>query len=349
MFDRTLAGLESLAIYVGDRMGLYRALADGPLTASQLAERCGMHARFAREWLEQQAVAGVLTVDVDVAPPSFALPPAHARVLTDESRLSYSSPLARFVVAAAAQLPALMDAYRAGTGVPWSQFGADAREAQGDINRPWFASELAAALAGVADLHASLSRPGARIADIGSGLGWSTIALARAYPDARVEGWDVDAPSVETARRNGAGIPNLTFVLSDGADVEESERPIDVAFVFEALHDMPHPVEVLAAVRRSLRDNGSVVVMDEAVADEFAADGDELERIMYAFSLFICLPDSMATPGSAATGTVMRPSVLAEYARAAGFSSTETLPIEDFAAFRFYRLRPERADQTTPR
>lgn len=330
MFARVLGGFEALSVYVGDRLGLYRAL---PATADEIAARTGMHARYAREWLEQQAVAGIL----DVADGRFSLPAAHARVLTDAGSLLYSAPLARMLVAAASRLPDLLSAYRDGGGVSWDAFGADARDAQGDVNRPWFESALAGALDGVPALHAVLSRPGARLVDVACGHGWSTIALARAYPDAHVDGVDLDGPSVEAARRHAEGMPRVAFHLARGEDLMGR---YDAAFVFEALHDMPDPVAVLAAIRRSLAPDGVAVIMDEAVADAFAPDGDEIERVMYAYSLFICLPDSMSTPGSVATGTVMRPSTLRGYAEAAGFSRVEVLPIDGFAAFRFTALHP---------
>lgn len=339
VFSGALAAMETLAIYVGDRLGLYRALGEaGPLTADALADRVGIHFRYAREWCEQQAVAGVLVVDHDGA---FTLPPAHATVLTDADSLLFSAPLARLAVAAAARLPELTHAYRTGGGVPWDAFGADARDAQGDVNRPWFLRELAPALAGVGSVHDALSRPDARIADVGCGHGWSSIALATAYPRAHVVGVDIDAPALVAARSHAATVANVTFVDADADTLRDEAADhglFDAAFVFEALHDMPHPVDVLAAIHASVRDDGHVIVMDEAVASVFAADGDDIERIMYAYSVFICLPDSMSTPGSTATGTVMRPATLEAYARRAGFAGIEILPIEGFAAFRFYRL-----------
>jgi hypothetical protein len=101
---------------------------------------------------------------------------------------------------------------------------------------------------------------------------------------------------------------------------------------------MPRPVEVLSTVRRALAPGGSLIVMDEAVAEAFAPDGDELERIMYGFSLFVCLPDGLSSPPSVGTGTVMRPSTLRKYGEAAGFGAFEVLPIEGFGFWRFYRL-----------
>ena len=360
LFSATLGAIDVLAVYVGDRLGWYRTLADGgPLTSTGLAERTGTHERYAREWLEQQAASGILVAEDPGAAPAvgadpatvgrerlYALPAAHAEVLTDTSSLAYLAPLARFVGAIGPQLPHLLDAYRTGGGVSWEQLGDDAREAQADVNRPWFERELAPALAGVPEVHDVLSRPGARVVDVGCGFGWSTLALARAYPDAVVHGVDVDRPSVAAARAAAeeAGLADrVTFHLADAAElglVEPAGRPFDAAFAFECVHDMPRPVAVLDAVRRAVRPDGVVVVMDEAVDEEFTAPADDVDRVMYGYSLFVCLPDGLSSPPSVGTGTVMRPATLRRYAREAGFADVEALPVEGFAFFRFYRLVP---------
>jgi hypothetical protein len=115
--------------------------------------------------------------------------------------------------------------------------------------------------------------------------------------------------------------------------------PFDAGFAFECLHDMPHPVEVLAAIHDAVRSDGRGVIMDEAVADDFFVPGDPLEQVMYGYSTLICLPDGLSSTPSEGTGTVVRRSILNDYAIRAGFASVEVLPIEDFAFFRFYRLR----------
>ncbi|MCB7136212.1 class I SAM-dependent methyltransferase [Cellulosimicrobium marinum] len=356
LFAATLGAVDVLAVHVGDRLGWYRALADaGPLTSTALAEATGTHERYAREWLEQQAASGVLVAEDPGAAPAlgadpadvarerrYALPAAHAEVLTGTSSLAYAAPLARFVGAIGPQLPHLIDAYRTGGGVSWDQLGDDARQAQADVNRPWFERRLGPVLRSLPAVDAVLSRPGARVVDVGCGFGWSTLAIAEAYPDAVVHGIDVDRPSVAAARAaaEDAGLGGrVTFHLGDAAELALAE-PFDAAFAFECVHDLPRPVAVLDAVRRAVRPDGVVVVMDEAVGDEFTAPADDVDRIMYGYSLFVCLPDGMSTQPSAGTGTVMRPATLRRYAREAGFSGVEVLPVEDFAFFRFYRLVP---------
>ena len=342
LFSSANATIECLSVYVGDRLGWYDSLAaDGPATPAELAQRTSTCERYAREWLEQQAVFGILTTDPADPGRRYELPPGVREVLTDEHSLLYVGPLPRMFAAVGPQLPNLLDAYRNGGGVSWQALGPDAIESQAAINRPWFERRLAGALQGVPDVDEVLRRPGARIADVGCGGGWSTLALARAYPEARVDGIDIDAASVELARANAESVgmtDRVDFRRADGAALATDDE-YDAAFAFECVHDMPRPVDVLGAVRRAVRPDGVVVIMDEAVADTFTAPGDDLERFMYGASLFICLPDGMSSQPSAETGTVMRRATLERYAAQAGFKHLDVLPIEDFSFFRFYRLR----------
>lgn len=341
LFGSILGTVEIMTVYVGDRLGWYRSLvSDGPATPTELAGRTGTDPRYVREWLEQQAVAGLLTLEKDGDPEArvFSIPAATAEVLTDESSLVYLAPVARMFGAVGPVLPRLIEAYRTGGGVSWDDLGDDARQGQADANRPWYERQLAGALAGAPELHDSLGKA-RRILDVGCGAGWSAIALARAYPEAEVLGVDIDAPSVEMANQNAAeaGLADrVRFECRDAATLDAGS--FDAAFAFECVHDMPRPVEVLAAARKALAPGASMVVMDEGVAEEFAPNGDELERLMYGFSLFVCLPDGLSSQPSVGTGTVMRPSTLQGYAEQAGFTGFEILPIEGFSFFRFYRL-----------
>jgi predicted O-methyltransferase YrrM len=341
LMTATLGWVDLMAAHLGSQLGWYEALAghDG-LTAAELAEATRTDARYAREWLEQQAASGMLRAsgEDDDASRTYRLAPGAAEVLLDRSSLSYLEPLARMAAAAATQLPALLEAYRTGGGVSWEQLGAYAREAQADMNRPWF-DQLPSLLAGVDRIDQVLRRSGARIADLGAGGGWSSIALAQAHPGLRVVGFDVDESSVEDARRNAAeqGVADrVEFLLADAALMAE-HGPFDAVFAFEALHDMPHPVEVLAAARAAVADDGVVVIMDEATAEHFTPDAGDLERLLYGFSIFVCLPDGMSHRPSAATGTVMRPDTLRRYAREAGWDDIRVV-VPEFGLWRFYEL-----------
>jgi len=341
VFESMIGSGELLSIYVGDRLGLYGALAEGPATAPELAGRAGIAERYAREWLEQQAVAGFIDVD-DVSKPSserrFSLSDEHAQVLLDLDQMTNLTPYARMFVAAAQQLPALMDAYRGGGGVNWRDFGPDMSEVQEFGNRPSYIAALGDWFASITDVHAQLSDR-ARVADVGCGGGWSSISLARAYPGITVDGFDLDEPAIERARRNaqetGVG-DRVRFHAVDPAEADHGEG-YDLVTAFECIHDMPQPVPVLRAMRAMAADGGTVLVMDENVGDDFTAPSDEIERLMYAFSLLVCLPDGMSHPGSVGTGTVMRRSTFEGYATEAGFDRVEVLPI-DAGFWRFYRL-----------
>lgn len=342
LFGSLLGTVEVMSVYLGDRLGWYRSLVEhGPATALDLAARTGTEPRYAREWLEQQAVVGLLSLQADGKPEErlYAIPSSTAEVMTDAMSLAYLAPIARMIGAVGPALPRLLDVYRTGGGVSWDELGPDARESQADANRPWFERLLAPSLAQVPGVHKVLSKPGARILDVGCGGGWSSIALARAYPDATVLGVDIDEPSVAMAAANAqaAGLADRVNFLHQDASTLPAES-VDAAFAFECVHDMPRPVDVLSAVRKALAPGAPLVVMDEAVAEEFAPNGDELERMMYGFSLFVCLPDGLSNQPSVGTGTVMRPSILRAYGEAAGFTDFKVLPIEDFGFWRFYQL-----------
>jgi SAM-dependent methyltransferase len=352
IFGSVLGTMEIFTVYLGDRLGLYAALADDPATPAELAARAGIAERYAREWLEQQAVNGFLEVDDASAPAGvrrYTLPPGHAEVFVDRDALTYLSPIARALVAAGQQLPALMAAYRSGGGVDWRAYGPDMSEGQEYGNRPAFLAMMSSWIPiGLPDVHERLSA-GGRVADVGCGGGWSSIAIAQAYQGVTVDGYDLDESAVERARHSAADhglAERVRFHAVDPAEVDHGDG-YDLVCAFECIHDMPQPVPVLRAMRSMAGETGGVMVMDEKVGLEFSAPGDELERLMYGFSTLVCLPDGMAHPDPVGTGTVMRPSVFEGYARDAGFERVEILPIEA-DLWRFYRLYPSPASTRAP-
>jgi 2-polyprenyl-3-methyl-5-hydroxy-6-metoxy-1,4-benzoquinol methylase len=343
VFESAMATVDVFSMYVGEKLGLYEALAHlGPLTRDQLTRHAEIHWRYAQEWLEQQTVSGILEVDdpsVGAAERRYSLPAEAAEVLLDRDSVAYLAPFVRIVMAGGLAIPSLLEAYRTGGGISWAELGPDARTGQSDMNRPWYLGSIGSEwFPQVPDLHAVVSE-GGRVADIACGEGWSSIAIALAYPNAIVDGFDVDGPSIEAARRHAeaAGVSDrVQFHQADVADLDQ-EGTHDAVVGFEFVHDLPHPSRVLAAMRRMARAGAPIVVMDENVPDRFTGAGNDVERAMYGFSLFICLPDGMSHQPSAATGTVMRSHTIGSYAVEAGFSGVTTLPIEN-DLWRFYRM-----------
>jgi SAM-dependent methyltransferase len=340
---RNMAGaLELYTVYLGERLGLYRALAaDGPATSADLAARTGTTERYVREWLEQQAACGLLTVDDPaLAPPDrrFSLPAGHVPLLADPDDIRYRAHNGTEIARAARSLPHLVEAFRTG-GAPPPQ--AWAPEGRPDYNRSTFLHLVGRSwlpAIGVVDERLRRS-PGARVADLACGAGWSSIAIALAYPLVSVEGLDPDNDVIAAARRNAAeaGVADRVTFYPTSAD--DLSGRYDVVTILEGLHDMARPVAALRAAREALNSPGWVVVADELVEDKFTAPASLLEQYNYGWSVVGCLPAVMGDPQTAATGAVMRPGTLRRYASEAGFADVEVLPVDD-ETLRFYLLSP---------
>ncbi len=343
VFASLLGAFEIQAIYLGSKLGWYERLAAaGPLGSAELAESTDSDERYAREWLEQQVATGYLYCEDPAAPAAerrFGISPAVAEVLTDADSLAFMEPFARFNVGLGKHIDELVGAYRSGAGVSWAELGEDPREAQAAANRPLFMGPLGSEyLPEIADAHRALL-DGGRVADIGCGFGWSSVGIAEAYPSSTVDGFDIDGPSIEAARRiaaeRGLGA-RVSFHQEDGVEAGRGSD-YDLVTAFECIHDMGDPVGVLSTMRQLAGSDGAVIVMDERVGERFAGPADEVEQLFYGFSLMCCLADGLSHDHSVGTGTVMRPATLEAYALEAGFASVEVLDLaHDF--FRFYRL-----------
>jgi 2-polyprenyl-3-methyl-5-hydroxy-6-metoxy-1,4-benzoquinol methylase len=255
--------------------------------------------------------------------------------------LNFAASLAQSAVACARPIDAVVDAFRSGEGLTFDGYGPDARQSQERSTRPMFEQLLGSEwLPSVPELHERLSAdPPARVADVACGCGWSSISLARAYPKISVEGIDLDQASIDQAQRNraGSGVEDrVRFHCRDAADAVFVER-FDLVTIFEALHDMSRPVDVLRTVRGMLTDSAFVFVGDERTEDLFTAPAPDRERLYYGFSIMACLPSGMVGPNPAGTGTVMRSDTLRHYATEAGFTRFDVLPIAN-DSWRFYLL-----------
>ncbi len=342
LFGDALGALELYTIYLGERLGLYRALAEGgAATSSQLATRTGTAERYVREWLEHHAASGLLAVDDARAEPlarRYWLPPEHIPVLADRDDVRYEAYNGVDIVRAGRSLPQLVDAFRVGNApppLPWEP------EGRAEPNRARFINLLGAEwLPAIVDVDVRLrAAPPARVLDVACGTGWSSIAMAQAYPNIKVDGVDLDRNAIGAARQNAerAGVADrVMFSVTDAADIGGTGG-YDLVTIIEALHDMSRPVDALSAARQMLSEDGRVLVVDGLVAEEFTVPASPRDRTEYGWSVVSCLPGAMGDPQTAATGAVMRPSTLRQYALQAGFSEVEVLPIHtDY--WRFYRL-----------
>jgi len=257
LFQSVLEAQDLFHIYLGSQLGLYDALRmQGIATSAELAEVAQLSERYVREWLEQQAVSGLLNVEdvgADAYSRRYRLSSGHAEVLLSQESLNYAIPLVRMMVSLASQLPADAHAFRHGGGVPYSAYGADMREGLATGNRVFFLNLLGSSwFPAIPDVHARLQDdPPARVADVGCGSGWSSIAIARAYPNVQVEGFDIDEPSVALAQANAAAeglMDRVSFSTRDAAD-PALEGTFDLVVAFECVHDMARPVEALRAMR----------------------------------------------------------------------------------------------------
>ena len=223
-------------------------------------------------------------------------------------------------------------------------YGADLREAMADGSRDgseWIVTTMLPAT--LPDVHARFqAEPPARIADMGCGAGWTAIRLAHTYPDVRVDGFDLDAPSVELARRMvaEAGVAErVTIRHRDAGDPDLAGR-YDLVIATACVHDAPRPVAILQTMRRLAGEDGTVLIIKPKAGERFLdpANNRDVERWHYVFSVLHCLPVGMTEQPSAGTGTMMRPDVLRDYAQEAGFRAVEMLPVDDDWTS-VYRLR----------
>jgi 2-polyprenyl-3-methyl-5-hydroxy-6-metoxy-1,4-benzoquinol methylase len=342
LFGACLAAMELANIELGIRLGLYEAMAgSGPMTASEVAARAGLIERYAREWLEQQTVAGVVGVDDPTKPAAerrFTLSNAHAHVLIDDDSEACMKPCAAVVPWLARALDIMGEEFRRGGGAAFGRF--DLHDVQAAFTRPVFVNHLTQSwLPALPEIQARLGAGDrVRIAEVGCGEGLSSIIIASAYPNVMIDGFDLDQASIEIARTqaDAAGVAaRVHFEARDAVD-PEIEGEYDLVLAIEMLHDVPDPVGILRTMKKLAGDSGQVLVVDERTEEAFTPDANEMERLFYAFSTMHCLAVSMQD-GGAGTGTVMRSTTVRDYAAQAGFTDVEVLDV-DHPQFRLYKL-----------
>jgi SAM-dependent methyltransferase len=342
LFMACLATMELANVELGLRLGLYAALAGaGPTTPGELAAKAGIAERYAQEWLEQQAVAGIVDVD-DTAKPAaerrFTLSNAHAHVLLDDDSDACMKPCAAVVPWVGKAIDIMVEEFRRGAGAEFGLF--DLHDLQAAFTRPVFANHLTQDwLPALPEVQAKLDAgEPVRIAEVGCGEGLAAITIARAYPYAEIDGYDLDPASIAAATdaASAAGVGDrVRFQVRDAAD-PTIEGDYDLVLAIEMLHDVPDPVGILRTMKHLAGASGAVLVVDERTEDTFTVPTNEMERFFYSFSTLHCLAVSMQDGGEG-TGTVMRADTVRDYARRAGFGDVELLAV-DHPQFVLYRL-----------
>jgi SAM-dependent methyltransferase len=317
MINELGAAANAALVVVGDKLGLYRSLADGgPATPAQLAARTGTHERYVREWLSAQAASGFVVYDKHTQ--TFSLSPEQAAVLADDNSPVFMMGGFESLGAVYAGQPRLTEAFRTGEGIPWGAHctclfcGTERFFRTG--YKAHLLKEWLPALEGVVG---KLAAGGARVADVGCGHGASAYLIAQAFPKAQIVGIDVHGPSIEVARERGKDLPNLEFEV---ATAREYGGQYDLIAFFDALHDMGDPVGALEHARVSLRPGGTVMLVEPMAADRLEDNLNPVSRSFYAFSTQLCVPGALSQKVGAALGAQAGEARLREVARKAGFS-----------------------------
>jgi 2-polyprenyl-3-methyl-5-hydroxy-6-metoxy-1,4-benzoquinol methylase len=295
------AAMSAALVVLGDKLGLYKALNErGPMTSEALAAATGTHERYVREWLANQAAGGYLAYDPAVK--TYALPPEQAMMLADESSPLFMHGAFQIVEAAMADEPRIAEAFKSGKGFGWHEHDVRLFEGTERFFRPGYNAHLLAewipALEGV---DAKL-RTGAKVADIGCGLGASTILMAKAYPKSTFYGFDYHPLSIEKARERAtaAGVANrITFEAVGAKDLKGT---YDFIACFDCLHDMGDPVGVATTIREHLTPDGTWMLVEPFAHDRVEENLNPVGRIFYAASTLLCVPSSLAQEVGAALG-----------------------------------------------
>ncbi len=311
-------------IYLGDKLGLYRAMAGaGPLRSHDLADRTGTSERYVREWLNNQAAGDI--VQYDPAEGTYELSDEAALLWADENSPAFLAGWVELIASVWADADRLAEAFRSGAGIAWGDH--DERLYRGvqrffaPLYRRSLVQEWIPSLGG---MEAKL-RAGAKVADVGCGYGISTVILAQAFPRSTFVGSDAHAESITEADKAAAeaGVSDrVSFEVADAASF--SGTGYDLVCFFDALHDMGDPVGAAAHARASLAEDGSVLIVEPNAGDGVEDNLNPVGRAYYAGSTFLCTPNALAQPGGYSLGAQAGPERLGEVLSKAGFTQVRT-------------------------
>ena len=299
MVNELGAAQNAALVIIGDELGLYGALADkGPLTSHELAEATGTRERYVREWLSAQAASGF--VGYDAPSGRFSLSPEQAAVLAHADSPVNMAGGFLALVSTFADRAKLVEAFRTGQGVCWTEHCNCLFCGTDRFFRPGYKGHLLAdwlpALDGVVEKLES----GARVADVGCGFGSSTVIMAEAFPNSEFIGYDFHDASIEAAREKAGGLPNVRFEVARAQDYPG--RDFDLATLFDALHDMGDPIGAARHIAGTLAPGGKVMLVEPMAGDTLEDNLHPVGRIFYAASTHFCVPASLGQEVGAALG-----------------------------------------------
>ena len=285
------AVMHAATIVIGDRLGLYKALAPAPMTAEALARAAGTDERYTREWLSAQAASGY--VNYDPASQTFSLGPEQSFALAEEGSPAFIPGAFQIAQAQFAAIPRIEQVFRSGEGLGWHEHDAALFHGTERFFRPGYAANLVSAWIPSLEGAEAKLKAGARVADVGCGHGASTVIMAQAFPNSRFAGFDYHAPSIEVARQAAAraGVAERTrFEVASAKDFPRTGY--DLVTVFDCLHDMGDPVSAAAHVRQSLAADGSWMIVEPFANDALEDNLNPVGRVFYSASTCICTPAS---------------------------------------------------------
>ncbi len=300
--DEVGATLNTALVVMGDRLGLYRAMASaGPVSPTQLADRTGTAERYVREWLNAQAAGGFVQYDPDSG--RYTLPPEQALALTDASSPAYLPGFFQLALGSVLDSPRIAEAAKTGAGVGWHDHVPDVHEGCERFFRPGYNANLISTWLPALDGVVEKLQRGARVADIGCGHGASTILMAQAFPDSTFIGSDYHAASIATARQRAAeaGVAErVRFEVAPATALAAANY--DLVTMFDCLHDMGDPVGAARHVRQALAPDGTWMIVEPAAGDRVEDNLNPVGRAYYAFSTLLCTPSSLAQEVGLALG-----------------------------------------------